>query len=89
MNNYICYCSCSYRTNSGYCGYTGGYDACQYRLIAQKPITNADRIRAMNDEKLAEFLTRYVWHEDDIEGDFLSHLVADTLGWLRQEATDD
>ena len=36
MNDYICHCSCSYRTNSGFCGYTGGYDACQYRLIAQK-----------------------------------------------------
>lgn len=52
------------------------------------PWTNASRIRAMSDEELAEFLTRYVWHEDDIEGDFLSHLVADTLGWLKSEAQE-
>ena len=37
MSDYICHYNCSYRTNSGFCGYTGGYDACQYRLIAQKP----------------------------------------------------
>lgn len=36
MSDYICPYNCSYRTNSGFCGYTGGYDACQYRLIAQK-----------------------------------------------------
>lgn len=37
MSDYICPYNCSYRTNSGFCGYTGGYDACQYRIIAQKP----------------------------------------------------
>lgn len=37
MSDYICHYNCSYRTNSGFCGYTGGYDACQYRLIAQEP----------------------------------------------------
>lgn len=37
MSDYICPYNCSYRTNSGFCGYTSGYDACQYRLIAQKP----------------------------------------------------
>lgn len=37
MSDYICPYNCSYRTNSGFCESTGGYDACQYRLIAQKP----------------------------------------------------
>ena len=31
--NYICNINCSYRTPSGYCGVTGGYETCQYRQI--------------------------------------------------------
>lgn len=34
MSDYICPYNCSYRTNSGFCGYTGGHEACQYRIIA-------------------------------------------------------
>lgn len=34
MSDYICHYNCSYRTNSGFCGYTGGYESCQYRKIA-------------------------------------------------------
>ena len=58
MSNYICNIRCSYRQPSGYCGRTGGYETCQYRQlhVDAKPITNADRIRAMTDEELAEFL---------------------------------
>ena len=37
MSDYICPYNCSYRTNRGFCGYTGGYNACQYRTIAQRP----------------------------------------------------
>lgn len=33
MSDYICPYLCSYRTNSGFCGYTGGHDACQWRKI--------------------------------------------------------
>lgn len=36
MSDYICLYNCSYRTNSGYCGYTGGYEACQYRRIKRR-----------------------------------------------------
>lgn len=35
MADYICPQSCSYRTNSGYCGLTGGYENCQRRLLYQ------------------------------------------------------
>jgi hypothetical protein len=40
--------------------------------------TNADRIRAMSDEELAEWIVSIT--EDDTEG---------WLDWLRQEAKDD
>ena len=42
-----------------------------------KPITNADRIRAMTDEELAEWLVEVT--EDN---------TPDWLDWLRQEAAD-
>lgn len=58
MSDYICPYSCSYRTNSGFCGYTGGYDACQYRLIAQKR-TIKHRIvyqgKALEEARRAEY----------------------------------
>jgi len=43
MGDFICPYTCSYRTNSGFCGYTGGYDACQYRKIVPNR-TNERRI---------------------------------------------
>ena len=54
-----------------------------------KPITNADRIRGMNDEELAEFI-------DEISGyqaDYIryKHRIIDTLNivdWLRQPAEE-
>ncbi len=30
MSVYICPYTCSYRTNAGHCGKTGGYESCQY-----------------------------------------------------------
>jgi hypothetical protein len=48
-----------------------------------KPITNADRIRAMSDEELSEFL-------DDVRDDwgcsYYPHFVEDWLDWLKQES---
>ena len=61
-----------------------------------KPVTNADRIRAMSDEELDKFLGEVQWdvakycggvtqkHEYPVQ----EHRGA-WLGWLRQEATDD
>lgn len=46
--------------------------------IQRKPITNADRIRAMTDEELAEWLDNNTYR-------FPIH--KDWLKWLRQEAT--
>ena len=78
MSDYLCPYRCSYRTSAGYCGYTGGHEACQYRRIngfdyeskqfyaepvktpeeryVWPPRTRGDKIRAMTDEELAEFL---------------------------------
>lgn len=33
MSNYICPYVCSYKSPSGFCGYTGGYESCQYKRI--------------------------------------------------------
>ena len=64
--DFICPYTCSYRTSSGYCGSTGGWERCQYRQLHQPntvvgyvpPLkkTNADRIRSMTDEELAEYM---------------------------------
>lgn len=43
------------------------------------PFTNADRIRAMTDEELAEFL----------EGDFGNLMIGTALNWLQQPAEED
>ena len=54
--------NCKYITKNGRCGLKGSYayqhgcfgeDSCRCR----EPMTNADRIRAMSDEELSEFLT--------------------------------
>ena len=55
--------NCKYITKNGRCGLKGSYayrhgcfgeDMCRCR----EPMTNADRIRAMSDEELAELIDR-------------------------------
>jgi len=59
-----------------------------------KPITNADRIRAMSDEELADYLICDVEAEAIRRaGRFLTageinHAITDCLGWLRQEVSE-
>lgn len=65
------------------------------RLSEEKPKTNADRIRAMTDEELAEFLDR--WELGDIDyaktfcdlcnGQYDCHNDC-LMDWLKQEATE-
>lgn len=90
----ICYLACAYRTPSGYCGSTGGAATCPHR---QKKQTNADRIRSMTDEELAEFLEaqtslahNYGYECADGEPDFPDGIPAnyDYLTWLQQEVAD-
>ena len=56
----------------------------------RKPITNADRIRSMSDEELADFIT------DDMCGLICGDPLAcegqckqKMLDWLKEEAKDD
>ena len=56
----------------------------------RKPITNADRIRSMSDEELADFIT------DDMCGLLCGDPLAcegqckqKMLDWLKEEAKDD
>ena len=51
------------------------------RNSARKPQTNADRIRNMSDEELAEFLTV---HDLGLKGNDLP-MLTDWLEWLQSE----
>lgn len=63
-----------------------------------QPITNADRIRAMSDEELAEYLSwvalegcngavssRGVWTKAEIVGG----VIVPWIEWLKQETSDE
>jgi hypothetical protein len=71
------------------CSCGGDKSKCDFypnvREAEKKPITNADRIRAMSDEELAEYL-------DGVCHDLWQMFVKDPqkmwLDWLRQEATE-
>ena len=72
----------------------------EYDFLVQyeppNPITNADRIRAMSDEELAEFLDRWELGDIDYSKTFCSLCEGRLydchddclLGWLRQGAED-
>lgn len=56
-----------------------------------KPQTNADRIRAMTDEELAEFIGDDAMHDicpNDCQDDLDRPCKVCALGWLKQEASD-
>ena len=59
----------------------------------KKPKTNADRIRSMTDEELAEFLRRTVWEEGanlfecaEYTCDYPCEVCKEYLKWLQSEA---
>lgn len=52
---------------------------------APKAITNADRIRVMSDEELAEFLS-YTW---DVTARAWMREYGETLDWLQQPAEEN
>ena len=45
--------------------------------VCEKPKTNADRIRSMSDEELAEFLANFAWDNEPTK--------KDTYEWLQSE----
>ena len=66
------------------------------REVADKPMTNADHIRAMSDEELAVFLSRDLKETCDycqlavFEGACTETLCDDAMmKWLRQPAEED
>ena len=90
---------CKYETSNGRCGLKGSY-AYRHKCYTDEfckccdPQTNADRIRAMSDEELAEFLEDETWmcesydvcHECprvEMSGDCVS-----VLGWLKLPVKD-
>ena len=88
--------NCKYITKNGRCGLKGSYayrhgcfgeDMCRCR----EPMTNADRIRAMSDEELAEFL--WDFNLADVStvkmGEFGPHMFRYRLKeWLQMPAEE-
>ena len=98
--DFVCHYTCSYRTNSGYCGSTGGWETCPYRQLNQSntvvgyvpPLkkTNADRIRAMSDEELAERLFDVAykgWYMGFFHKEENIKTVEEGIEWLKQEVS--
>lgn len=60
-------------------------------LIKRKPITNADKLRSMSDEELADWLDRLITHCNDgpcFNCFMQKACLTSMLDWLRQEAPD-
>ena len=89
--------NCKYITKNGRCGLKGSYayrhgcfgeDMCRCR----EPMTNADRIRAMSDKELAEFLWNFNLADvsTDKLGEFGPHMFRYRLKeWLKMPAEED
>lgn len=87
--------NCKYITKNGRCGLKNSYayrhgcfgeDMCKCR----EPMTNADRIRAMSDEELAEFIDRCEMNDIDYAKTFCDLCNGQyecdqcRLDWLKQ-----
>ena len=76
--------ACKYETSNGRCGLKGCY-AYRHKCYTEdmckchEPPTNADRIRAMSDEELANVLREFA--TKPMQGSFLK--------WLQQPAEED
>ena len=94
---YKCYnMSCNSCIGRTLCGEPGDVALnCVDRIFSQK--TNADRIRAMSDEELAEIFTRYAyeahgkWYGPDQKTYWSEskYALGAWVGWLRQPAEED
>ena len=66
----------------------GCFEGSHYR---PKPITNAERIRSMSDEELAEWLDKLITHCNDgpcFNCFMQKACLTSMLDWLKQEAND-
>lgn len=79
---------CVYEKNEANC--RGCFEGSNYR---PKPATNADRIRSMTDEELADLFANYECgycriHDFCVAQENGRNCETSCLDWLRQEATD-
>lgn len=83
------------KTASGYCATTAcinpkysNFGTAQYGQGVQKRIiTNADRIRAMTDDELSEFLWDVWRHKDPFYKECVDGWLVPFNRWLKQEAS--
>lgn len=84
---------CVHRTDEGFCkkfSVDGVTSYCVEGPCPDDVLTNADRIRAMDDKELAEFLCG-VYDDDDCRGKHIcgvvipAYTVDDILEWLQRE----
>lgn len=83
----------AYSTRSGF-----SWKGCNFLKIAEKKTTNADRIRNMSDEELAEWLTnicgfekneepyKSIYNLDTEKEEEIHDSYGDLLKWLQSEA---
>lgn len=95
--------TCKYLTKNGRCGLKGSYaykHACYTPDFCKcwEPPTNADRIRAMSDEKIAEdaYIIRQVHGRDRFVSlftgkpfDTKEEVIQHNLDWLAQPAQEE
>ena len=77
---------CVYRTEDNKCEFYSDYGKgivsyCDFDDCEDKKPSNADRIRAMTDEELAE------WLSCNCTGDGYGNSAEDWLDWLKQEVS--
>ena len=83
---------CKHLNERGYCEFTGCIIPCTVRatIPEEKPLTNADRIRSMTDEELAELIADGCCRNIDCPDEFYMkdglNCYGCWLDWLRQEA---
>lgn len=86
---------CNLFTNEWANGICTNNEDCPYR----KPLTNADKLRAMTDEQLAKYLfdrgngSEYCYgicaHQDECAGSFREEFcIEQIVKWLKQEAQE-
>ena len=88
---------CIYRTKDGECDLYaegGKYTAfCEMENCAGRKMSNADRIRAMSDEELAEFMRPYDsgcprWKENPLPCSDWDNCGECWLKWLKEEVSE-
>lgn len=94
--SYLCPHQCEGKTEYGYCRYTWCINplhsnlgtAYQGQGVQKAIITNADRIRSMTDEELAEFIGDDAMHgicPNNCQDDLDRPCRVCALDWLKQE----